>query len=98
VAYAQRLDPALLAAREGDEKAQLDELSLGEVLVQLLPERVVGDPGVPDDGARVGERDLLSFGEAIRLLEMQELLVLLLGDGLLSRPDRSLDASILALD
>jgi hypothetical protein len=98
VADAQRLDPALLAAGEGDEKAELDELSLAEVLVQLLPESVVGDPGVPDDRARVGERGLLAFGEAIRVLEMQELFVLLLGDGLLSRPDRSLDASILALD
>ena len=95
---AQRLDPALLAAGEGDEKAELDELSLAEMRMQLLPKHVVGDPGVPDDGARVGERDLLAFCEAIRVLEIQELFVLLLGDRLLSRPDRSLDASILALD
>jgi hypothetical protein len=98
VAYAQRLDPTLLAAREGDEEAEFDQLRLAEMRVQLLPERIVGDPRVPDDGARVGERGLLAFGEAIRVLEMQELFVLLLGDGLLSRPDRSLDASILALD
>jgi hypothetical protein len=98
VADAQRLDPALLAAGEGDEKAELDQLSLAEVLVQLLPESIVGDAGVPDNRARVRERGLLALGEAIRVLEMQELLVLLLGDGLLSRPDRSLDASILALD
>jgi hypothetical protein len=98
VADAKRLDPPLLAAGEGDEKAELDELSLAEMRVQLPPERVVGDPGVPDDGARVGQRDLLAFGEAIRVLEIQELFVLLFGNGLLSRPDRSLDASILALD
>jgi hypothetical protein len=71
VADAQRLDPALLAAGEGDEKAELDELSLAEIRVQLLPERVVGYAGVPDDGAGIGERDLLAFGEAIGVLEIQ---------------------------
>ena len=98
VADTQGLDPALLAAGEGDEKAELDQLILGEEPVQPLPEGVVGDPSVPNDGARVGERRLLAFSEAVRVLEVQELLVLLFSDALLSRPDRSLDASILALD
>lgn len=98
VADIQGLDPALLAAGKGDEKAELDQLRLAEESVQLLPERVVGDPGVPNDGAGVGERRFLAFAEAVRVLEVQELLVLLFGDALLSRPDRSLDASILALD
>ena len=98
VADAERLDPALLTAGEGDEKAQLDELRLAEVQVQPAPQRVVCDPGVPDDGAGIGERGLLAFAETVRVLEVQELRVLLFGDGLLSRPDRSLDASILALD
>jgi hypothetical protein len=31
VSDAQRLDPALLAAGQGDEKAELDELSLAEM-------------------------------------------------------------------
>src|SRR6266545_2565139 len=39
---AQRADPALLAAGEGDEVSQLDDLRLGEVGVQALPEGVVG--------------------------------------------------------
>ena len=95
---AQRLDPALLAARQRDEEPKLHQLRLAEVPVQPLPERVVGDSSVPDDGARVGERRFLAFGETIRVLEVQELFVLLFGDGLLSRPDRSLYASILAFD
>ena len=98
MANTQRLDPTLLTACERDEKAELDQLSLAEMPVQPLPQRVVCDAGVPDDGARVGERRLLAFAEAIRVLEVQELLVLLLSDRLLSRPDRSLDASILAFD
>jgi hypothetical protein len=71
VADAERLDPALLAARQGDEEAELDQLSLAEMPAQPLPQNVVGDPGVPDDGARVGERCLLPFGKAFRVLEMQ---------------------------
>jgi len=98
MADAQCLDPTLLAARERDEKAELDQLSLVEMPVQALPQRVVCDAGVPDDGARVSERRLLSFAESVRVLKVQELLVLLFGDRLLSRPDRSLYASILALD
>jgi hypothetical protein len=42
VADAQCLDPALLAQRQPDEEAQLDQLRIGEVRVQLLPQRVVG--------------------------------------------------------
>jgi hypothetical protein len=98
VTDAERLDPALLAARESDEEAELDELGLAEMRVQPRPELVIGDARVPDDGARVGERGLLAFGEPIRVLEVQELLVLFLSDGWLSRPDRSLDASILTFD
>ena len=94
----QCLDPTLLTARERDKKAELDKLSLAEMLVQPLPQGVVCDAGVPDDGARVNERRLLSFAESVRVLKVQELLVLLFGDRLLSRPDRSLYASILALD
>jgi hypothetical protein len=65
VADAQGLYPALLAAGEGDEKAELDQLSLTEQPVQPLPQSVVGDPCVPNDGARVGERRLLTFAEAV---------------------------------
>jgi hypothetical protein len=34
--------PALLAHRQGDEAAELDQFGLGEVLVQPLPQRVTG--------------------------------------------------------
>jgi hypothetical protein len=37
VADAKGLDPALLAAREGDEKAELDQLRLAEEPMQPLP-------------------------------------------------------------
>jgi hypothetical protein len=37
VANAQGLDPPLLAQRQPDEEAQLDQLGVGEMLVQLLP-------------------------------------------------------------
>ena len=42
VVDAQQPDPALLTEGQRDEAAKLDELGLGEVLVQALPERVVG--------------------------------------------------------
>jgi hypothetical protein len=37
VADTQGLDPALLAAREGDEKAELDQLRLTEEPMEPLP-------------------------------------------------------------
>lgn len=43
MADAQRLDPALLTERQANEEAKLDELRVGEVLVQFLPERVIGE-------------------------------------------------------
>ena len=98
VSDAECLDPALLAAREGDEEAELHQLILAEMLVQPRPELVIGDTRVPDDRARVGERGFLALVEAIRVLEVQELFVLCFSNYLLSRPDRSLDASILAFD
>ena len=98
VADAQRLDPPLLPKGQGDEEAQLHQLGNREVLVKLRPERVVGDPGVPDDGAGVRESNLLPLGELVRLGEVQQLVVLLLGESLPSRLDGSLDPSVLALD
>jgi hypothetical protein len=71
VSDAECLDPALLAARQGDEEAELDQLILAEMLVQPRPELVIGDIGVPDDGAGVRERGFLALGEAIRVLEIQ---------------------------
>ena len=58
-------DPALLTEGEADKKTELNQLIEAEVLMELCPERVVGDIGIPGDRAGVGERDLFSFGEFI---------------------------------
>jgi len=60
VAKAKRLDPALLAKRQRHKVAQLHQLGVGEMLVQLVPQRVVGRVGVEDDGLGVGQRRLLA--------------------------------------
>jgi hypothetical protein len=62
---AQRLDPPLLPEGERDEEPKLDQLRDGEVPVEPLPERVVGDLRVPDDGAGVGQRGLLAGAEVV---------------------------------
>ena len=65
MADAERLDPALLPQGEGDEEAELDELGLAEVTVERLPQRVISEIRVPDDGARPSERRLLAFVELL---------------------------------
>ena len=72
-------DPALLAEREGDEEAQLDQLRLGEVLVELRPEGVVGQRRVEENRLGVGQRDLLALAEPLRLAEVEQVGVLVLG-------------------
>jgi hypothetical protein len=63
VADAECLDPALLPQREGNEEAELDELGFAEVPVERLPQRVISEIRVPDDGARPAQRRLLPFVE-----------------------------------
>src|SRR5947209_13629776 len=63
VADPERADPALAAGDVADERSQLDELGLAEVRVQLLPQRVVGERGVPADGVRVPERNAFALAE-----------------------------------
>jgi hypothetical protein len=46
--------PALLTHRQGDEAAELDQLWLGEVPVEPVPQRVVGVQP-PRDRLRVGQ-------------------------------------------
>lgn len=98
VADAERFDPPLLAECQADEKTKLHQLRIGEVLVQLLPQRIIREGGLPHDGAGVGQRDLLALGEFVRVGEVQQLGVFRLRDASRSRPDRSLRPSILALD
>ena len=44
---AEGLDPALLAQRKADEKAELDQFRNREVTMEFFPQRVVGDVGIP---------------------------------------------------
>jgi len=62
---AQCFDPALLTEGEADKKTELDQLIEAEVLMELCPERVIGDLGVPGDRAGVGERDFFSLSELV---------------------------------
>src|ERR1041384_364216 len=98
MADAERLDPALLPERQCDEKAELDQLRDAEVLVQFCPQRVVGDIGVPDDGAGIGQRGLLALGEFVRRAEVQEFVVLPFRQSFPSSLDGSLHASIFAVN
>jgi hypothetical protein len=84
VADPERPDPPLAAGDVADERAELDELRLAEVVVQLRPERVVGEVGVPADRVRVAERDALALGEERRRLVAVELRELVLAGRLLS--------------
>jgi hypothetical protein len=72
VADVEGLDPPLLSEGKADEEAELDQLRVGKVCVQRLPEGVIGDGGVPDNGAGVGEGSLLSLAELVGLLKMQQ--------------------------
>ena len=69
------LDPALLTAGEGDEEPEFNQLWFGEVAMEIGPELVVGDVGVPKDGAGVSQGRLLPLVETIRVLELKELVV-----------------------
>ena len=73
--------PALLAERQPDHAAQLDQLGLTEVRVQAVPERVVG-VHPPRDRLGVRERRLLPVVEAVRALEVEQLVVLALDEPL----------------
>jgi hypothetical protein len=92
------LDPTLLTTRQANEEPQFDEFWLREVLVKLCPEGVVGQTGIPKDGAGVAEGGLLPVGVAVGVLELQEVVVMGFGEPVLSSLDRSLDASVLAGD
>ena len=98
VTDADGLQEALLAERQRDEVAELDELRLREVLVQPAPELVVRQAGVPGDGHRPGERGALAVIEPLGGLEVQDLVDLRLGGALLPGQHRALAAAVLAFD
>src|SRR3954452_534158 len=95
---AERADPALAAGDVADEGAELDELRLREVRVQLLPHAVVGERGVPTDRVRVPEGDTLALREERRRLVPVEARELVLLGCLLSRPDSALVPSVVAFE
>jgi hypothetical protein len=66
--------------------------------MELVPQCVVGDVCVPEDGARVSKRRLLPFRVAIGVLELQEVVVIGFGESLPSSLDGSLNPSILTRD
>ncbi|HKZ18712.1 MAG TPA: hypothetical protein VJQ57_01235 [Acidimicrobiia bacterium] len=69
------LDPALLPTGQGDEEAKFHQFGFGEVAMEIRPELVVGDFGIPEDGAGVAEGGLLTLVVSIRVLELKELVV-----------------------
>ncbi len=79
-------------------KNPLHQLGLGEKPMELIPESVVREARVPDDRARVCERGLFPLVERVRVEEVEEIVVVLLGEPLLSSLDRPWDASVGALD
>jgi hypothetical protein len=66
--------------------------------MESRPEAVVGDVGIPEDGARVAERGLLPLVETVRVLESKQLVVIRLVEPLPSSLDGPLDPSVLTLD
>jgi hypothetical protein len=98
MADAERLDPALLTERQRDEKTQLHELRIGEMLMQLRPQSIVCDIRIPDDRAGISQRDFFALGETRRAFELQEIVVLLFAQSFPPSLDGSLDPSVLAVD
>jgi hypothetical protein len=98
VTDADGLQEALLAERQRNEMAELDELRLGEMLVQPTPELVVRHAGVPGDGHRPGECGALAVIEPPGGLEVQDLVDLRLGGALLPGQHRALAAAVLAFN
>lgn len=98
VADAERLDPALLTAGQCDEEPELDQLGLGEVFVQVGPELVVCDVGVPEDCAGVTKRNLLPIRVTTGGLKFQQVGVVGFFEALPSSLDGALCPSVVALD
>jgi hypothetical protein len=98
MADAKGFDPTLLAESQRDEKSQFDQFGIREMAVQLFPKRSIGDVGIPDDCAGVGQGDFFPFGELIRGFETEQFIVILFRQPLPSSLDGTLDASILAVN
>ncbi len=98
MANSQRFDPALLTEGQRNKEAEFNEFRNCEMPVQFFPQRVIRDIGVPDNGARVRERHLLSLGKLVRAFKVEKVVILGFGESLPSTLDGPLDSSILAVD
>src|SRR5690349_15502275 len=90
------LDDALLPVGHGDERAELDDLRVAEVLAEPRPHLVVRAVGVPDQHARVEQGGLLPRREAVALLEVEQVDVIVLGQTFVPPTEGPLRASVLA--
>ena len=75
MAEAEGFDPALLSQSQSDKETQLHELGYSKVPMQFVPERVVGNFGVPGDGAGVSQRDFLPIREFVGVGKIEKLVV-----------------------
>jgi hypothetical protein len=66
--------------------------------MQLLPQCLIGDFRVPDNSAGIGQCDLFALRKLVRLREIQQVVVLVLGQTVPSSLDGSLDSSVPAID
>src|SRR5208283_5940084 len=96
MAQVKSLEEPLLSHREADEVAELDQFWLGEVAVQLFPQLIVGQPGIPGDRLGPPQRRLLPFGQDLRLAEIDDLVVGAFGQALLGSEMRALARAISA--
>ncbi len=74
--YVEGAKPALLTHGDCDKEADLDDLRLREMFVQLVPEGIVCFQ-VPCDSLSIGERGLLSVIVKLGIFEIQKVLVVL---------------------
>src|SRR5215470_14813977 len=93
----QHPQPALLPEREPDGAPQFHEFRFGEVVPHPRPE-LVRRLQMPGDRFGVGECRLLPVVVARRCLEVQQFVVLALGQAAGRRRDRALVAAVFALD
>lgn len=98
MANTEGFDPTLLPAGQGNEEPQLDQFRFCEVPVQLFPQLVIGDVGIPQNGAGVPQRRLFPVGEPVRVFEAEQLVVIGFGESLPSSLDGPLDSSVVAVD
>lgn len=94
----KRVDPTLSTTQDADQKSDFDQLRLRKVALELSPERIIRLSRIPRDRVCIAQRRALTVGEERRLCVVVDLRELVLANGLLSRPDRSLDRSILTVE